>query len=532
MYRPPVTRRTLIISTFSFLASFSFTYECLLSTRNTRVVALNRPANFTQCAIWPDSPASGSTSREYEHCHVDLNTPYVGDQNVLGHSERCLPAKSRLDQYRSSASGNWSEVRWGEVQSRCASGKQELSPYEKIMHQQWRQSPDFENEKHESHKGQEIAVVLRTWDDYDYTENRMAWLRALIAEASLERKNNYRVFFLVNIKNPEVRLEEDGFAYDEMMRKCVPSEFRDIAFLFNERTLQSWYPDVPEHGAKDQMYQALQIFSHKFPQYEHIWQLEMDLRLTSHIHDTLTSATHFARTQKRQNLWERNGRFYIPALHASSYAHFTATVDAEIGDAGIWGADPASDIEPEGPTPPARGDTDWGVGEDADLVSFMPMIDPRGTQWMYEDDVHGFADGAATPRRAAIVSITRSSRRLLRLVSEAQRAAGQWVVSEATPETFALLHGLKAVTVPHPIVLTASADMTAAELEANINRGPPSNRAGGELPSLVYTYQGWIDGPWWGASYWFTGYGAQTIWDEYVQGGQFPPMLLHPVKEE
>lgn len=76
----------------------------------------------------------------------------------------------------------------------------------------------------------------------------MAWLRALIAEASLERKNNYRVFFLVNIKNPEVRLEEDGFAYDEMMRKCVPSEFRDIAFLFNERTLQSWYPDVPEHG--------------------------------------------------------------------------------------------------------------------------------------------------------------------------------------------------------------------------------------------------------------------------------------------
>jgi hypothetical protein len=76
----------------------------------------------------------------------------------------------------------------------------------------------------------------------------MAWLRALIAEASLERQNNYRVFFLVNIKDPDVRLEEDGFAYAEMMRKCVPSEFRDMALLFNERTLESWYPDVPEHG--------------------------------------------------------------------------------------------------------------------------------------------------------------------------------------------------------------------------------------------------------------------------------------------
>lgn len=76
----------------------------------------------------------------------------------------------------------------------------------------------------------------------------MAWLRALIAEASLQRNDKYRVFFLVNIKDPNVRLEEDDVAYNEMMRKWVPSEFRDTAFLFNERTLKAWYPAVQEHG--------------------------------------------------------------------------------------------------------------------------------------------------------------------------------------------------------------------------------------------------------------------------------------------
>ena len=63
--------------------------------------------------------------------------------------------------------------------------------------------------------------------------------------------------------------------------------------------------------------------------------------------------------------------------------------------------------------------------------------------------IHGFPDGLATPRRAAFVSITRSSRRLLQLVSEAQRESSQWIASEGTMETFAFLYDLKAVTIPH-----------------------------------------------------------------------------------
>ncbi|GAP82748.2 hypothetical protein SAMD00023353_0102840 [Rosellinia necatrix] len=315
-----------------------------------------------------------------------------------------------------------------------------------------------------------------------------------------------------------------------MMREFVPSEFRDMSFLFNERTLEAWYPKVPEHGAQDQMYQALQIFSHKFPQYEYIWQLEMDLRFTGHVHDTLQSATTFARAQSRHNLWERNGRFYLPGLHNGSYEKFVHDVDSEIGETGIWGPVFTTDFKPRGPRPPPRSEINWGVGEEADLISFMPMIDPRGTDWTYENDIHGFAEGATTPRRFAIISVTRSSRRLLRLVSEAQRRRGQWLASEATLETFSLLHGLKAVTVPHPIAFGNG--MVAEDLDASINKGPPTNRAGGRSPPLLYTNHGWVDGPWWESSYWFTGGGAQRVWDAYVRGEKLPPMLLHPVKEK
>ncbi|KAI1774437.1 hypothetical protein F4818DRAFT_419932 [Hypoxylon cercidicola] len=314
------------------------------------------------------------------------------------------------------------------------------------------------------------------------------------------------------------------------MLEFVPEELQDMAILFNERTLKAWYPLVQEHGAQDQMYQSLQIFSTKFKQFDHIWQLEMDLRFTSQVHDTLESATAFARAQRRRNLWERNGRFYIPQLHGNSYENFSATVDAEVGDMGVWGPVSTSNFKSQEQEVPPRTTWNWGVGKDADLISLMPMIDPVGTSWIYEDNINGFVDGIATPRRVAIVSITRSSRRLLQLIDEAQRKRGQWLVSEATLETFALLYGLKAVAVPQPISFTK--EIQVQELDAEINKDLIHSKAGGELASLLYTKKGWMTGPWCDASYWFTGHGAQDIWNVYVDGQPLPPMLLHPVKEK
>lgn len=98
----------------------------------------------------------------------------------------------------------------------------------------------------EGNKGS-VAIVLRAWDNYEYTERSLSWLRTLIAEVSLQHRGRYQVFFLVNVKDPDIRLEEDDVAYEQAMLESVPEEFRDMAILFNERTLKAWYPLVKEH---------------------------------------------------------------------------------------------------------------------------------------------------------------------------------------------------------------------------------------------------------------------------------------------
>ncbi|OTB08549.1 hypothetical protein M426DRAFT_7862 [Hypoxylon sp. CI-4A] len=523
----PATRRLISSVAIALCIVVYLTNQSSLPLRGLLVWTLD-PTISPSCQVWPGRQGSGLERLSYGECHDATDQPLVGDVGALGNPERCLLAGSRFDQYYSSPSRNWSEVRWGQVQRRCASRESRLSPLEYEINKIWRGSQSVEVPLKED--GDRVAIVLRAWDNYEYTEKRLAWLRALIAEVSLQRAGRYQVFFLVNVKDPNIHLEEDDTAYEQALVDFVPDEFRDMAVLFNERTLKAWYPLVEEHGAQDQMYQALQIFSQRFTQYDFIWQLEMDLRLTSHVHDSLQSAAAFARTQSRRNLWERNGQFYLPDLYGNSYENFSVAVDAWIGDTGIWGPVSTSDFTPLGSEPPPRTKESWGVGEEADLIGFMPMIDPVGTNWVYEDAVHGFADGTATPRRVAIVSITRSSRRLLQLVHEAQQTQGQWVVSEATLETFALLHGLKAVTIPHPISFDKK--MTPEELDIEIHKGPPHSRAGGETPSMLYSKNGWVMGSWWEASYWFTGGGAEKVWNAYLDGKRLPPMLLHPVKEK
>ena len=361
----------------------------------------------------------------------------------------------------------------------------------------------------------------------EYTESQRAWIRALIAEAALHSAGQYEVFLLVNVKDPTIHLEEDEAAYERALKASVPKEFQDMAILWNQRTLEKWYPKVPEHGAQDHMYQALQVFSHQFP-FAHYWQLEMDLRLTNHVYDTLQSALEFSTAQRRRNLWERNGRFYDSSQYGGSFEAFAKNVDAEMGDSGIWGPVSTTDFEPKGPKPPPRSDVSWGAGEDPDLISLFPMIDPIGSDWVYEPGVHGFADGLDTPRRAAFMSMTRTSHRLLQLVSEAQQQRGQWLVSEAIMETFALLHGLKAVTVPH--LITFALDWKTWQIMDNIQRGPASNKAGGYGMSASYTWHGWVPGPWWQSSYWCKQNDADNRWKAYLAGTCLPPMILHSVK--
>lgn len=77
----------------------------------------------------------------------------------------------------------------------------------------------------------------------------------------------------------------------------------------------------------------------------------------------------------------------------------------------------------------------------------------------------------------AIVSMTRTSRRLLRLISREQRKSGAWVISVSTPETWTLPHGLKAVYVPHLVAFNLETHVEVTEeqgkeLDRMSHKGP------------------------------------------------------------
>lgn len=465
-------------------------------------------------------------------------------------NQGCTPAKERLGVFGHSSGEKqydhpaWSTVRWGQLQSSCANRFYGSTDADPAMPQRRlvRYLDPTDEDGHwptsEHRSTHRTAVVLRTWDAYQYSDNQLAWIRAIITELSLDTGGRFQVFMLVNVKNNLLDPFDDTI-YAQTLQSSVPEEFRDLALLYNEAILREMYPKVDEHGAQDQMYQALQVFSHSFPEFDFVWQLEMDARSTSNVAKMSTSAGNWAKRQPRKNLWERNGRWFIPALW-KDYASFSASVDAQVGDTGIWGPHPYAKfyLDPQGPQPPIKRDDVWGIGEEAELITLSPLIDPVNTKWTYESTIHGFEPPLYLPRRMAIVSMTRTSRRLLRLISQEQQKSGAWVVSESTPETWSLLHGLKAVYVPHLVAFNLETRNTTLEgqgkeLDKMIHKGPAWNPAGGEHAGLLWcTDVGLPEHKWLHASSFYWAGDAPRLWWDYTNGSCTHLLVLHPVKAD
>ena len=282
------------------------------------------------------------------------------------------------------------------------------------------------------------------------------------------------------------------------------------------------------------MYQATQLFSKLRPDFEYFWQFELDSRLIGDTRGALDNLGKWAKAQPRKNLWERNAGFYIPEVHGS-YENYSAYVEDGVDGIGVWGAATSSDIEPIGPVPPAHDHPEasqWGVGEEADLITLMPMVDTREIEWVFSDLVGNFMDGLHTARRAAPVAMTRCSKRLLHTIHDEQIRTGKWMPSEATPETFTLLLGLKGVYAPHPMYVDG--DWTPEEMNKDFNAGPACNLGGGE-PSIykreyihkdIFQALTW----WWPIPSHEHNHYPKKIWQGYLAGACVPQMLLHPMK--
>ncbi|KAF7513319.1 hypothetical protein GJ744_009740 [Endocarpon pusillum] len=301
------------------------------------------------------------------------------------------------------------------------------------------------------------AVVIRTWWDYPFTTEDVLYLRSIIAELSLNSGGEYTIHFLIQVRDDNAPIWSDNETYERVLRDALPEEFWGMGTLWSERQMglvygglaESFTRGLPVHGVYRSAHMPLQYFAYTHPEYDFIWNWEMDVRYTGHWYHLFDSVSKWAKAQPRKGLWERNSRFYIPSEHGSwedfrqmvrvqtqlgtnspnniwsglhthtgtgSTSSTGTGTDKREGDIPIWGPEPplddANTTFPTDPVPPTTYDADkstWGVGEEADLITFNPLFDPSGTTWLLADDITGYnTTRSPPPRRAAIITASAS----------------------------------------------------------------------------------------------------------------------------
>lgn len=195
------------------------------------------------------------------------------------------------------------------------------------------------------------------------------------------------------------------------------------------------------------------------PHFEYVWNWEVDSRWTGHLYEFVDKTAEWGRRQPRRGMWERNERFYIPSHHGDYDNGFRQFVDQQT-TIGIWGPMALPPLDeghkppvPRGPSPPVplptQDNYEWGVGEEADVLGFLPYFNPQNTDWVIRLQVYGYLKGD-TPRRAGLIIHNRLSRRLI-MAMDHENLEGRHMGSEMFAPSTALIHGLKALTVPHPV---------------------------------------------------------------------------------
>lgn len=442
------------------------------------------------------------------------------------------------------------------------------------------------------------AFVIRCWDEFQWREEDRMNLRSIITEVALASGGRYDVHLLVEVKNDGAHpIWADDEIYRARIKESVPEEFQGMATLWTQTQMLSLYqgiydlytkgPEHPVHGAYRGLQMAMQYFAHNHPEYDYFWQWEMDIRYTGHYFDLISKLEGWAKDQPRKGLWERNSRFYVPAVHGP-WEDFKqmARVQSESGsaahpDAGfpgapkkeapakaeqiVWGPMRPSDEKDwfetaSDPVPPTSAERDrytWGAGEEADLITLNPMFDPEGTSWGLAEDITGYnRTSGLPPRRAQIITASRMSRRLLTTMHRETAFKKHHAFPEMWAATTALHHGLKAVYVPHPVYVDRE---WPVEYLARVLNGGRNGASGGSRASVFGEREHNLRGMSW---FYNSGFGenlykrwlglkvnndggetfeltADTSKDgetvPTMRGGEgrmcLPPMLLHPVKD-
>lgn len=402
------------------------------------------------------------------------------------------------------------------------------------------------------------AYVLRTWTGFEYTAHEVLALRSMISELSLKSGGEYDIHLLLHVKDDTIPIWTSPDVYRSVIEENIPQEFWNITTLWSVQLMRMYYPgpfgEPPAniagqeiHGVYRSAHFALQWFSQEHPEYDYVWNWEMDMRYSGHHYEFHNGVGEWAARQPRRGLWERNEKFYIPAYHGS-WSNFTAFVDSETLDNGqmpVWGpvTFPNSGmLEPPEETHPPRSVLDdnfeWGVGEEADLITFNPIFDPAKTNWVFRKDISGYdLNLPIPPRRCAIVTVARLSRRLLNMMHEETYIGKHSAFPEMWPPTVALHHGFKAVYIPHPVYFDRKWPLDYMDQVFNY----PENKINSPF--------GWGEHNWLGTSFYYNSGFSGALWRRWLgerendEGGAQDEIdgtgrmclrstLHHPIKNE
>lgn len=232
------------------------------------------------------------------------------------------------------------------------------------------------------------AVLIRSYENYEYEPNDIQAIRSLVSELTLQSGGEYHIFLFVNLKDENVDIYSDPGYIDEKMQQ-IPDELRNMTILWNEKICAEVYPDVGQYQVLLAQFMPVQWFMETHPEFEYVWNWEMDARYIGQQYHFVEKVVDFALRQPRKHLWERNARYYLPKIHGSWEQFFNET-NRQIENSPfifspVWGNRHFDEPMVIGPHPPRRAEDDryeWGVGEEADFISLLPIWDPRHTTWV------------------------------------------------------------------------------------------------------------------------------------------------------
>ncbi|KAF2801655.1 uncharacterized protein BDZ99DRAFT_402765 [Mytilinidion resinicola] len=446
---------------------------------------------------------------------------------------------------------DYRNVKWAKAQQTCY--EKNKIRFDKTAVNAEGQKPDQSKKTLPRH-----AYILRTWTGYKWTDYQMLALRAMISELSLKSGGEYDIHFLVHVKDDSIPIWASDEVYQKTLQDNVPEEFWGMATLWSEQQMKMFYPEpfpdnvfnhakAPIHSVYRSAHFALQWFSQFRPEYDFYWNWEMDLRYTGHYYEFNTQVGEWAKRQPRKGIWERNSRYFIPDLHGS-WQNFTELVEEEVlqsEEEPVWGPPEFENrgmiAPPEDSQPPrnySQDNYEWGVGEDADLITFNPIFDPAKTNWVFREDVTGYdLNMPIPPRRCAIITVSRLSKRLLDIMHKETYHMRHHMFPEMWPPSVAFHHGLKAVYAPHAVYFDRNWPLETLDKTFNYPPVPEESVFGwGEHNQL-------------GSSFYYNSGFSSALWRRWLgskenqEGGNaeemadagrmcLRPILFHPIKKE